>query len=1074
MRCLLASTCLTPLAILAIAAPLRAETVIDSRRTTPIATSTANAGTRDNIRITAAGIIAVPNGIAVTLDSANSVGNEGTIQISDANDATGILGAAGVAGTIGNSGKIILDENYTPADTDKDGDLDGPLANGARRFGIRTAGAFTGNITNSGTITIEGNDSAGIALGGPLAGSLNSSGGISVTGNNSYGVRAGDVTGDVRLSGLISAQGANAVGAALDGNIGGTLIVQGGIGATGYRSTTAPSDQSKLDADDLLQGGPALRIAGDVARGIIFDVPPKDSDPNKADEDNDGIEDAKEGSASVTSSGAAPAVQIGAAGRDVTVGALAGNAAGHGLVVNGTISGNGVYNNVNGNALTIGGLGGAVTIAGGMMVNGTVGASSAGASATAIRIGDRATVNEIRVGGIVSATGGSAATARSSAILIEAGATVGTIRNSGQIKASSAGGNGSAAAIVDRSGKLGLVENSGLISAAGAPAGSDRAVAIDLRANNGGATLRQTKVADGVAAPLILGDVLFGGGNDIFDVADGGVNGTTRFGAGANRLTLSGDAAYTGEVVFGAGSDMMALSGTSSFSGKADFGGGADSLTLADGARFSGTLAGSTGLAVNVANGTLDLSGSGPVALSTLNLGAKGVMSVSIDAATGASTLYQVSGAASFAEGSKVTVRLSDIRRSEGRYVIVRAGALSGGSNLASAETVLPFLYKSSLAANPAANEISLEIKRKTTSELGLNGSQSRAFDAVYAALGQDAKVGAAFLDIIEGDRFRRTLRQMLPDHAGGTFEAVTQGSRATARLLADPNGPFSDQGRWGYWLQQVAWGTSKNLGDTAAYDIAGWGASGGAEIKTDGLGNFGLSLAYLAGQDKDGGTANEVASDQYEVGAYWRGRWGGLSAHARASAAHIEFNSRRSFTGQAGSEKVSRVADGAWNGRLLSAAGGLSYEMRYGRISLRPVAAVDYYRLKEDGYRETGGGKAFDLIVSSRTSDELALSGTMAAGLNFGDAKMESGWFRAELEGGRRQIVGGSLGRTTARFEDGQAFTLLPEDRTDGWVGKLRLIGGNAGFAIGGEFNAEEQQGRAAVAFRVSLQMGL
>ena len=40
--------------------------------------------------------------------------------------------------------------------------------------------------------------------------------------------------------------------------------------ASGYRYTTAPADPSKLDADDLLQGGPALSIEGDVTGGIIL------------------------------------------------------------------------------------------------------------------------------------------------------------------------------------------------------------------------------------------------------------------------------------------------------------------------------------------------------------------------------------------------------------------------------------------------------------------------------------------------------------------------------------------------------------------------------------------------------------------------------------------------------------------------------------------------------------------------------------------------------------------------------------------------------------------------------------
>jgi hypothetical protein len=193
-----------------------------------------------------------------------------------------------------------------------------------------------------------------------------------------------------------------------------------------------------------------------------------------------------------------------------------------------------------------------------------------------------------------------------------------------------------------------------------------------------------------------------------------------------------------------------------------------------------------------------------------------------------------------------------------------------------------------------------------------------------------------------------------------------------------------------------------------------------------------------------------------------------------RASAAQIQLKGERTFSGAIGQEAVTRETHGKWDGKLYSAAGGASYEFYTGNLTLRPIVAVDYYRLKEDGYSESGGGKAFDLIVGSRISDELAVSGTVAAGLDFGGDNIDAGWFRIEVEGGRRQLVGGSLGATTARFDSGQSFTLTPEDRTSGWVGKLRAVGGNSGFRLGGELNAEQQQGRAALSLRATLQIGL
>lgn len=1071
MRLLLATTCLSPVALAV--TPASAQSVIDTARTTPVRSSTVKNGAADNIRIAAAGSVKPTTGAAVTLDSANTVTNEGTVGVTNADGATGISAVGGGQGGITNaaSGKIIVDETYEGTDIDKDGDIDGPFATGSGRAGIRTLGQFTGNIANNGAVTVEGNDSAGIALGGRLTGAFTTDGSVAVTGDRSVGVALGEVTGPVRLAGTISARGKDAVGVLVGGDLSGALVVQGGIGSTGYRSTTPPSDVSKLDGDDLLQGGPALSIAANVAGGVILAVPPKDASSTDNDEDKDGLEDAKEGSAAVTSFGSAAAVQVGAADRAVTLGPVAGTGSGHGLVIDGNVAGQGVYSGVAANAVVIGGQGGAVSLSNGMTVNGAVQATASGANATAVRIGAGASVPEIRITGTVGASGGGSTGHQSTAILVGQGAQVTTIRNSGTVKAVAAGADGGAAAIVDRSGAVTLVENSGAISASGAAATSDRNVAIDLSASATGVTVRQTAVAPGVAAPTISGDILLGAGNDVVEVADGGVSGTLRFGAGNNRLALTGDGAVGGRLFFGSGHDAVTLAGSSTFSGTADFGGGADTLTIGGTARFTGSLVNAGALAVQVSGGTLDLGTTGSAAIGSLVVGAQGTLGVTIDTATGAATRYQVAGNASFAEGSKLDVRLTGIANAEGRFTVLTAGSLSGTANLTASGVTLPFLYKSALATGGPANEIAIDIKRKTSTELGLNRSAASAYNAVYAALGQDAKVAGAILSIRDGDAFRSTLRSMLPNHAGGAFESVTSGSRATARFLTDGGAPLIDKGRWGYRLETVAFGRAKSIGDTASYDIGGWGASGGGEIKSK-FGNLGVSLAYLQGQDKENGTASELLADQYEAALYWRADWSGFRPFARISAAHVDFHGQRRFDGSIGNEAVSRVAKGKWNGQLYSATGGFTYLAEMGAFTLRPTGSVDWHRLSEDAYRDQGGGKAFDLIVDRRTSDEVAANGTVALGWISG--QVETGWFHAEVEGGRREIVSGDLGATTARFEGGQPFTLTPEARTSGWVARLRGVGGNEFFRVAGEVSGEEQQGRAAIGARVTLQIGL
>lgn len=1065
-KTLLASTCLATI----IAMPAYAETSITTATTTPVSTSTVKSGAADDIKIGSAGSIKPTSGTAVTIDSNNKVTNDGTIQITNSDGARGIFANAGVTGTITNSatGKIIIDESYTPTDIDNDGDLDGPFAVGSNRVGIATGGAFTGNIVNSGEVTVEGNDSAGIRLGGPLTGNFTTDGKVSVIGDRALGVGLQDVTGNVRLAGTITAQGVDAVAARLSGNINGALVVQGTLTATGYRYTTAPSDPSKLDADDLLIGGPALSIEGDVSGGIVLAVPPKDTNAADKDEDKDGIDDDKEGSAVVRSFGSAPAMRIGSADRDIAIGAVAGTGTGFGLIIDGSVQGNGLYAGKDATAIQLGGLGHNVTIAGGVGISGSVQATSKDASATAIRAGAGTITPEIRNAGKIEATGGSSATSSITGIMVEAGADVALIRNSGSISAKAGGDAATARAIVDLSGNVDMVENSGAISASGALASSDRNIAIDLSANGGGATVKQTAVASGVTAPSITGDVRFGTGNDIFDIADGSVKGNSYFGAGDNRLALSGDATYAGNARFGSGNDTMALTGTSVFTGNADFGGGTDILSIGGTARFAGQLTNAQGLAVSVDGGVFDIAGAATI--SSLAVTNKGIVAVTLDSGS-TGTALQVTGTASFAADSKLALKLSSIEDAEGDHVVLTAGTLTGANNLTATSTLVPFLYKGTLTST--ANELRVNIARKSTSELGLNRSQASAFNAVVDALSADQVVEGVFLDIVDGDQFRNQLNQMLPEHEGGVFETVTSGSRALARYLQDPNAPFQDEGKWGYWVNQAVWGTSKSIGDTAGYDVSGWGISLGAEIKS-GIGNFGASAAFLSGKDGNSSNDSEVSSTQWEGALYWRLNSNDWLAHARVSGAPIRLKGTRVFSAEAGAEDIRETMRGKWDATLWSASGSIARDAQLGGISFRPTLAVDYFKLKEDGYAETGGGDALDLTVAGRSSDELSVSGTVALGLEFGGADEYDGWTRFEIEGGRRQIVSGSLGATVASFKDGTPFTLVPDDRTSGWVGRIRGIVGNSAFQAGAEVSAEEQQSHIGWAFRASLRVGL
>jgi hypothetical protein len=1061
---LLASTCL-----FCLASPALAETKIETKAVQPVRTSTVKAGVADDVLITTTGSVVTALPTAVLVDSNNKLTNQGTVQVTNVSNAIGIDAVAGASGSITNNGKVNVDETYVPTDADNDGDLDGPFAVGNNRVGLRTQGAFTGSITNGGSILVEGNDSAGIQLGGTLTGNLGNDGTVSVTGDRVIGIGIANVSGNVRLAGSVNATGVAAIGARVAGDVGGALVVQGGIVASGYRYTSAPADPAKLDADDLLQGGPALSIEGNVAKGILLAVPPKDLSTTDSDEDKDGIDDAKEGAASVVSYGSAAAMRIGAADHDLIIGSVEGTGTGFGLIVDGGVLGDALYKGADANGLVISGLGGGVSISKGIGISGSVRASSVDKAATAIRLGAGATTAELRNSGIISAASGSSAASASVAIAIDAGATLPVIRNSGTIGASVAGADGSATAVIDRSGTVTLIENSGAIGAKGAGALSGRNVAIDLSANLSGATVRQTAVAAGIAAPSITGDVRFGSGNDLFEVADGNVRGGTQFGAGDNQLKLSGDSDVQGAVTFGGGNDKVTLGGTSVLTGAIDFGGGSDMLTVASGSTFTGALANASGLAINVSGGTFGIVRAASVA--SLNVDNKGSLKVLLDKTTGASSSLNVAGTAQFSSDASLSLTVNNIAEAEGHYVVVKAGSLVGADKLTATTNLLPFLYSGKLSV--VGNELAVDVARKSTGELGLNRSESAAFGSIYTALAKDAKVGSAFINTRDQQSFVGTLRQMLPEHAGGTFEEVTLGDRTLARILNDPTAPFNEDGRLSYWVNQVAWGSSKSLGDTAGFKIGGWGVSGGADVRTP-VGRFGGTLAFLSGKDNDQATTNSVFADQYSVAAHWRLNAGNFHASARGSYAALNFDGTRAFSSSAGPEAIERTMESEWKGSLVSGTASLAHEGWAGNVSFRPAVTLEYYRLSEDAHSETGGGAALDLAVAERKSDELALNATAAVGLELGGVDPEESYFRLEIEGGRRQILSGALGATSAHFAGGTDFVLIPEKRESGWLGRVRGIGGNSAFSVAGELGGEQREGRIAISARASLKIGL
>lgn len=1031
----------SPLCLLAGAA--QAETVISTSTTASVATATATSGGRDDIRVSSAGAIKPSAaGAAITLNSNNSVTNEGSIAFQNINDATAILGLGGMTGDIKNAGSIVIDENTELKDTDSDGDLDGPFATGARRYGVRVTGpgAFHGSVTQSaGSITVEGNDSAAISVETAIDGSVRTVGAIAVTGDRSFGVHTtSTVGGDVAILSSVSAQGQDSIGVATDGDIGGKLVLGASITTTGFRSATRGADAAvaKLDADDLLIGGPSVRVRGDVYGGVIVDAPPADNDKDDADEDDDGVPDAQEATGSVSSFGSAPAILVGSDSRGVRLGLGGTGVNAYGLNIKGSVQSAGVYDGVGATAIRLGGLGGNVVVDGGVRVSGAVSSSAVKAGAVGLRLGAGASTPKILVeGGSIKAAAVSTDAVDVRAVQIDGGAAVDYLGNSGVISAGITGTKGSATAILDTSGSLKLIENVNNITAAIAPTDATqtvtgKSVAIDLRANTSGATVRQGANSSSTITPTISGDVLFGSGASRLELLAGVLNGAVAFGAGADALVIDGGAKMTG------------------------------ALTDAGG-----------GLTVNIAKGRLTATNADTINLTSLTLGATGELVLTADPIAAKSTLLNVGGAANLATGSKVGLRFTSKLSSPTTFTLIKAGTLTSGTLDQSLLGSTPWLYKAELRVDGASNSLLADVRRRSATEAGLNGAEAAAYDAVFANFDRDATVRDALLGKTDAAGFAGLYDQFLPDFTGSLFHTLAAASDATNRAIDEGDGMMTADGVR-VWTQEIAFLVKRDVDRTTNYDADGFGLAGGAETHVDGLGNIGMMTSFVNVNVDDAfaSAAESLGGQVFSAGVYWRDSAGGLTANLGLNGGYASLKSTRTLSDPTAG--LNKESESDWNGWTLAAHAGLSYLADFGRFFAKPQATADYFMLKEGDRTESGGGGAMDLTIDERSSNQLSAFAGVTFGARFGE---ESAFvWVPELTAGWRQAAGDGVDVTTARFvAGGPAFSIAAPDLSGGGpVLRLALRGQGEyfDFAVeaGGEVrdDYEAYDGRVVVRF--------
>lgn len=987
-----------------------AQTTVSSDTTTPLQTSksgdiTVNGGV--NVKPT--------SGTAVTIDSNNALTNNGAIQLHNADNSTAVQVNGGVTTTITNAGSIVSDADDSSS-TDSNGIIHGPFAKGTNRFGLRVTGTgdVTGSITNSasGVISVIGNSSTALSVETNLNGSLTSAGAITNTGDDTYGLRStGKISGDVTLAGTISANGKNAQAVSLS-DIGGALNITSTITATGYRYTTRSTSTQFLNlltADDLLQGGAAVTVAGNVGKGILLD--------SQTTTASDGTSTTVAGSLNTFSS--APALAVGAAGRAITIGNVGTGAEAFGIEIKGSASANGVYDNQSAIAVQVGAANGTVDTTGGIRNTGTITAQSYLAGATAVHLlsGVNAPVlkNE---GGIGATMNSDAAGAAAGAVIIDQGANVHTLQNSDTIAATVAGQKADAIAIQDKSGTLSEIENIRSITATRTlsdptVAVSGHNIALDLSANTTGVHIIQTDPSAGTTPPSIIGDIKTGSGSDNLEFLAGTVTGDIALGAGANTVTIDG-----GTIVKGA---LTAQGGT-------------------------------VGLTVN--SGTLQVNSATPLSLTSLALGSGSTTILTADPANGGAAVLTVNGAATIASGAKIGVQLDTLAAGSQTFTLIKANQLTSGAIDTSLLGQVPFLYDSSLTTNAAAGTVNATLSRKTAAELNLPATTAGGYEAVLSGANKDAGLRGALLAQTDRPGLISLYNQLLPNHSASIFDTAA----ATVEAFAKPIDDRENTQGSGFWIQETNLGLFSNgSDDDPGYKAWSFGVVAGYELPATALGILGVSF---------GGATNTIFPDQVasaadlhanlmQAGVYWRMTSGGFTANAQLGGSYMKVSSDRviSVLGSDGLA-VNRTANADWSAYGINARFMAAYEAVRGHYYFKPMAIVDYFRLMEDGYTETGGGDGMNLAVNSRTSTRLTAFAGLAMGAVYG---LQRDW-GPEVTLGYKGVASQNLGTTTAKFASGGDFFTLRADDVGGQgaVAHLALKGENGSGAFSIEGGAE------------------
>ena len=1075
--------------------PVQAQVIINDDRTDAVETN------GEDVTIENEGTITIDTtGPALVLNSNNNIINSGSITIEDVNNAIGVSLEGGENRNYTQSGSINVNETFEVASTDSDPATDGPFAEGSGRTGILISGSspFEGNVelTSTSSINIEGTDSFGINLTNTsinqegLIGDLFTGGAITVRGARSTAININSgITGDFTNTGTINGQGEEIKGINIEADIQGGFVNSAGVSVTGYRSLGRPTisesfssnSREQITAEDLFQAGSAITIRANISEGIHFDDGINDvlDDNGNQTFDSDGnVIRSSDTPSTVVQNGSAPAILIGDTENSILIGSVAQisdpndplyeSNLQYSFVNQGGIQSNGLYDDIDATALSINNtiLSQGINNTGQMTATAYVApqelTDSDGNSLTpgdgqarVIVLSTNTIADTLDNSGVILASSSEAIDlvyndltnvlpsrhVLATAIDIDTTSTLNEINNTGSISSVLVGRQGTAYAIRDQSGSLSSVTNTGTIGAVGTtsdPTGNESInftlVAIDASQNTDGFTFMQSRAIEDnsssnftPADPNIFGDIRLGIGNDW---------------VGSSAGNIRGDI---------------------------DFNLGDDSFYLTGGSFFQGAINNQDGLILGVSdNSTMALTEAEIISITSASFDSTSTFSPVLNGNDGTASTLQASGNVVFETGSTIVPTLTNVVGiNQTAFTVASAGGqLTVGdlATLSSSET--PFLFNTSY--DVVGNDLVITLQLRDSSELGLDQVQSSAYAPAIQALRNNTELGDAFANITTEREFNSAFNQVLPEFSAAARQFVLANVDGAIGAVANHLDSVrrSPDKPGGAWLQEFAYFADRSLsGLSEQYRGAGFGISTGLDTSLGPFHAVGVNLGFASTEIEDVlGIDEPLDVITIQGGAYagWASGSLGIETYLGGGFNDFEQNRRVRINSYSGE------AQGDWSGVHINSSARIGYDIDINdKYWIRPTLSLDYLRLSEKSYTETGD-KGIALDVDKRTSE----SGSATAMFNLG-AKFQGKrtWIKPSIRLGYRYELINNPIKTSYRYANltnsaGEIFNsdtaqlqslLFPDS---GFIIGLSVAAGSIYSSIGFDLDSEIREG--------------